>query len=135
LLTPLAALDLGRKLGVDVVVSGTVSDYEVDRFAGLKVPFVFEVPETEVNVSLRYRVMWFTSQTKSEMESLTEEISGQGLLRKRVRLLPADQRDITVSRTALEIEDAHESALDDVVGNFLDAMSAQFSWIPPDFDL
>lgn len=117
-----------------MVVSGTVSDYEVDRFAGLKVPFVFEVPETEIKVSLRYRVMWFSSQAKSEMESLIEEISGQGLLRKRVRLLPGDQRDITVSRTALEIEKVHELALDDVVGNFLDSMSAQFSWIPPDFD-
>jgi len=135
MLTPMEASDLARKLGVDVVVSGTVSDYEIDRFAGLKVPFVFEVPETEIKVSLRYRVMWFSSQAKSEMESLIEEISGQGLLRKRVRLLPGDQRDITVSRTALEIEKVHELALDDVVGNFLDSMSAQFSWIPPDFDL
>ena len=135
LLTPMEALDLGRKLGVDGVVSGTVSDYRVDRFAGLKVPYVFEIPETEVSVFLRYRVMWFTSQGKTEMEALTEEISGQGLVRKRLRLLPVDQHDITVSRSAFEIENAHESALDDLVDNFLGSMAAQFSWIPPDFSL
>ena len=102
LLTPMEALELGRKLDVDVVISGTVSDYEVDRFSGRTVPFVFEIPETEVNVSLRYRVMWFAGSSRMEMEALTEEVSGSGLLRKRVRLLPADRRDITVARAAPE---------------------------------
>ena len=134
-LSPMDALEVGEKLGADVVISGTVSQYEIERFAGLKVPYVFEIPETEVNVSLRYRVMWFSSQAKTEMESLTEEISGKGLLRRRVRLLPADRRDITVARSAPDIENAHDAALDDLVGNFLASMASQFSWIPPDFAL
>ena len=134
-LSPMEALEVGEKLGVDVVISGSVSNYEIERFAGLKVPYVFELPETEVNVSLRYRVMWYTSRAKTEMESLTEEISGRGLLRRRVRLLPVDRRDITVVRSAPDIENAHDAALDDLVGNFLASMASQFSWVPPDFGL
>ncbi|HCL28973.1 MAG TPA: hypothetical protein DIC52_11105 [Candidatus Latescibacteria bacterium] len=65
--------------------------------------------------------------------SFTGQIAVQGQLRKRVRLLPADQRDITVSRTAAELAKVHESALDDVVKNLLSSMAHTFPWIPPDF--
>jgi hypothetical protein len=67
------------------------------------------------------------------MEALTEQIVGQGQVRKRLRLLPADTRDITVGRTAAELARVHESALDDVVSNLLASMARTFSWIPPDF--
>jgi hypothetical protein len=132
-LTPREAIELARKIGVDVVVTGTVSNYHIDRFAGLRVPFVFELPETEVEVGLRYRVMWFASSDRTDMEAFTEQIVGKSSLRKRVRLLPADQRDITVSRTAAELARVHEAALDNVVTNLLASMARSFSWIPPDF--
>ncbi|MDP6019333.1 MAG: hypothetical protein QGI32_24805 [Candidatus Latescibacteria bacterium] len=132
-LTPTESIELARRIGVDVVVTGTVSQYEIDRFAGLRVPFVFELPETEIEVGLRYRVMWFSSADRSSMEALTEQIVGQGQVRKRLRLLPADTRDITVGRTAAELVRVHESALDDVVSNLLASMARTFSWIPPDF--
>jgi hypothetical protein len=132
-LSPRESVDLARKLGVDVVVSGTVSQYEVERFAGLRVPYVFELPETDVVVGLHYRVMWFADPARTDMEAFTEQITGKGTLRKHVRLLPADRQDITVSRTAADLEGAHESALDDLVGNLLASMARTFSWIPPDF--
>ena len=127
------AAAVGRALGVDVVVSGQVFDYHVDRFAGLKVPYVFELPETSVEVALRYRIMWFTGPERVEMESLTEEISGRGLIRKRVRLLSTDARDITVRRSAKELNEVQNAALSNLVGNMLASMAAQFSWVPPDF--
>ena len=77
-LTPAEALDLGRKVGVDVVLTGTVSEYDVDRFSGFKVPLLIEIPETEVTVSLRYRVMWFTGPSRVEMEAYNQEVSGRG---------------------------------------------------------
>ena len=132
-LSPEETLDLARKVGADVVISGTVSDYSVQRFAGLTVPYVFELPESEVAVSLRYRIMWFAEAASADMESLMEEVSGQGVLRKRLRLLPADRRDITVGRLAGELEAVHDAALDDLVGNMLASLAAQFSWVPPDF--
>ena len=132
-LSPPEAIQLGRQLGVDVVISGEVSRYDTDRFAGLKVPFVFELPETEVSLTMRYRVMWFTSPTKTEMEAFTQEVSAAGSVRKRLRLLPADRPDITVRRSAQEIESVHEKALDNLVGKLLASMATQFSWIPPDF--
>ena len=133
MLSPPEAIDLGRKLDVDVVISGEISRYDTDRFAGLKVPFVFEIPETAVSLSMRYRVMWFTSPTKTEMEAFTQEVSADGRMRKRIRVLPADRPDITVRRSALEIAEVHEKALDKLVGNLLASMATQFSWIPPDF--
>lgn len=132
-LTPVESIDLARRIGVDVVVTGTVSDYEIDRFAGLRVPYLFELPETQVEVGLRYRVMWFSSVARTDMEAYTEQVVGRGNLRKRVRLLPADQRDITVSRSAAELARVHDAALDDVVTNLLASMAQNFSWIPPDF--
>ena len=132
-LTPRQSVELARKLGVDVVVTGTVAAYDVDRFAGLRVPYLFELPETEVEVGLRYRVMWFSSAARTDMEAYTETVTGKGTLRKRVRLLPADRHDITVSRTAAELAATHESALDDLTGSLLDSMARNFSWIPPDF--
>jgi hypothetical protein len=132
-LTPRQASDLARKLNVDVVVTGTVSQYDIDRFAGLRVPYVFELPETDVDVGLRYRVMWFSSAARTDMEAFTEVVGGNGKLRKRVRLLPADRRDITVSRSAAEIATLHDSALEDLTSNLLASMARNFSWIPPDF--
>ena len=132
-LTPAESIDLARRIGVDVVVTGTVSQYEIDRFAGLRVPYLFELPETAVEVGLRYRVMWFSSSAKTDMEAITEQVVGRGNVRKRVRLLPADQRDITVSRSAAELARVHEAALDDVVSKLLGSMAQTFSWIPPDF--
>lgn len=132
-LTPRQSLDLARKLNVDVVLTGLVSEYDVDRFHGLNLPYVLEVPETEVAVGLRYRVMWFADAARTDMEAFTEEVVGRGLLRKRVRLLPADRQDITVSRSAMDLARVHESALDDLAGKLLASMARNFSWIPPDF--
>lgn len=132
-LTPDQSVDLARKLGVDVIVTGVVSDYTVNRFAGPVVPMVFEAPKTEIKVGLRYRLMWFADASRQGMEHMTEEVAGRGLVRKRVRLLPADRRDITVGRSASELERAHDSALEDLVDNMLASLAAQFSWVPPDF--
>ena len=132
-LTPVESTELARLLGVDVILTGTVSQYEIDRFAGPRLPYIFELPETEVEVGLRYRVMWFSSPARTDMKALSEQIVGKGTLRKRVRLLPADQRDITVSRSAAELARVHDSALDDVVSKLLASMARNFSWIPPDF--
>jgi hypothetical protein len=132
-LTPHQLSDIVSKLDVDVIISGELTHYDVERFAGARVPFVFEIPETEVKVGLRYRVMWFSSAARTEMEALSQEIEGEGRLRKRVRLLPADRRDITVARSAAEIRQVHEGALDDLVSNLLDNMSQHFSWVPPQF--
>lgn len=127
------ALDLAQKLGADVVISGEVADYSIRRFAGPTVPYLFELPTTEVNLSLRFHIRWFPDATRVQLEALTEEVSGRGVLRKRLRLLPADRRDITVGRLAGELEAVHDAALDDLVGNMLASLASQFSWVPPDF--
>jgi hypothetical protein len=132
-LSPHQLSDIARKLDVDVIISGALTHYDVERFSGARVPYVFEIPETEVKVGLRYRVMWFSSSARTEMEALSQLIEGEGRLRKRVRLLPADRRDITVARSAAEIRQVHEGALDDLVSNLLDNMSQHFSWVPPQF--
>ena len=118
---------------MDVVISGEVSRYDTERFSGIKIPYLVEIPETAVSLSMRYRVMWFTSQTRTEMEAFTQQVSADGRARKRIRLLPVDRPDITVRRSAAEIASVHERALDNLVGNLLAAMATQFSWIPPGF--
>lgn len=127
------AVELARKLGVEVVVTGDVADYRIDRFAGLHVPYVFEAPQTQVEVKLRYRVLSFFSPDKTQMETFTQQVGGTGRLRRQVRLLPAQPRDVTVHTSARELEVVQEAALDDLAGKLLGAMAAQFPWVPPDF--
>ena len=131
-LKPRQALDLAMKLGIDIVVTGAVSKFDVDRFAGLNVPYVVKLPEAQVEVGLRFRVLEFDS-TKTEMQAHNQEVMGTGKMRKGVRLLSGDRRDITSSASAVELQGVQERALDDLVGNMLAAMAGQFSWVPPDF--
>jgi len=131
-LKPREALELARKLGVDVVLTGTVSAYEIDRFAGLQVPYVVHLPEAKVEVKLRYRVVEF-SPDKTQMQVFSEEVAGQGRLRKGVRLLSTDRRNITARASAGELHLVQDQALSDLAGNMLAMMAAKISWVPPDF--
>ena len=132
-LKPDQALDLARKLGVDVVLTGHVTEYQMDRFAGLHVPYVFYLPEAQAHLSLRYRVMEFFDPQKTEMQTFSGTISGLGQTRKRVRLLPVDRRDITAAANAGELQLVQEAALDNLVDNLLASMAVQFTWVPPSF--
>ena len=132
-LKPRQALDLARKLGVDVVVTGTVAEYNMDRFAGPQLPFIVHLPETRVDLELRYRVIEFFDEDKSEMRALSETVAGGGLRRMLPRILPTSRHDITSTASAAELQAVHEEALDNLVKNLLASMSSQFTWIPPDF--
>lgn len=132
-LTPEQAAELARKLGVDAVVTGSISDYKIDRFSGRHVPYLFKMPQTQVEVALRYRVLSFPGADPALMETFTQQVGGQGLVRDQVRLLPADKRDITVSASSRQLEAAQEAALDDLAGQVLASMAAKFPWVPPDF--
>ena len=132
-LKPRQALDLARKLNVDVVLTGAVEEFDVNRFAGHQVPYVVYLPEARVELAMRYRVMEFFDEEKTEMQAYSDAIAGSGVLRKQPRLLPTSGRDITATASAGELEMVQERALDDLVGNLLASMAYQFTWVPPDF--
>ena len=71
--------------------------------------------------------------SKTQMQAFSQETSGSSRLRKGIRLLPVDRRDITASASAGELQTVQEAALDNLVDNVLAAMAMQFSWVPPDF--
>jgi hypothetical protein len=131
-LKPRQALELATKLGIDVVVTGAVSKYEVDRFAGINIPYVVKLPEAQAEVALRFRVLKFDA-TKTQIQVHNQEVKGIGRMRKGVRLLSGERRDISASASAVELQEVQERALDDLVGNMLAELAGQFSWVPPDF--
>ncbi len=131
-LKPRQALELAQKLGIDVVVTGVVSTFDVERFAGLKVPFIIDLPEANVEVGLRYRVMVFDG-TKTQMQAYSQETAGLSRLRKGMRLLPPTRRDVTSSASAGDLQRVQEEALDNLVNNMLGSLAQQFTWVPPDF--
>ena len=131
-LKPRQALELATKLGVDIVVTGAVSKYEVDRFAGINLPYVIKLPEAQVEVGLRFRVLELDA-TKTQMQAHNHEVVGTGRMRKGVQLLSGVRRDITASASAIEMRGIQEDALNDLVGNMLAAMADHFTWVPPDF--
>ena len=132
-LKPREALDLARKLNVDVVLTGAVEAFDVERFAGHQVPYVVYLPETRVELAMRYRVMEFFDADKSQMQAYAAAIGGSGVLRKQPRLLPTTRWDITATASAGELEMVQDRALDSLVGNLLASMASQFAWVPPDF--
>ena len=132
-LKPGEAMEIARKLGVDVVVTGRVSTLEVDRFAGVQIPYLVKLPEGRVKVGLRYRVLEFFGPNRGQVQAFLDQVDGESRLRKGVRLLPSDRRDITTSASAGEMHQVQDKALDDLVGRLLASMAAQFSWMPPDF--
>lgn len=132
-LKPREALDMARKLNVDVVLTGAVEEFDIDRFAGPQVPYVVHLPEARVGLAMRYRVMEFSDADKSGMQSYAAAIGGSGVLRKQPRLLPTTRRDITATASAGELEMVQDRALDSLVGNLLASMASQFTWVPPDF--
>ena len=131
-LKPRQALELAQKLGIDVVITGLVSSYEVERFAGLQIPFVIDLPEAHVEVGLRYRVLVF-DDTKTQMQAFSNETEGISRFRKGLRLLPPTRRDVTASASAGDLQRVQEEALTNLVSNMLASMASQFNWIPPDF--
>ena len=131
-LKPRQALELAQKLGIDVVVTGLISTFEVNRFAGLQVPFVIDLPEAHVEVGLRYRVLVF-DDTKTQMQAFSNETEGISRFRKGMRLLPPTRRDVTAGASAGDLQRVQEEALTNLVGNMLASMASQFNWIPPDF--
>ena len=131
-LKPRQALELATKLGIDIVVTGAISKYEVDRFAGIGLPYMVKLPESQVEVGLRFRVLEFDA-TKTQMQAHNQEVVGTGRMRKGVQLLSGDRRDITASASAIELRDIQEDALDDLVGNMLAALAGQFAWVPAEF--
>ena len=132
-LKPEEALRLARRLRLDVVLSGRVARYEVERLTGTKVPYVFEVPEAAARVGLRYRVLSFADAARTRVESHTQEAAGEGRVRRRPRLLPLDRRDITAVQPAGELVRIQDEALDDLVGNMLATLAERYSWVPPSF--
>ena len=124
---------MARKLNVDVVLTGAVEEFDVNRFAGLQVPYIIYLPEARVEMAMRYRVMEFFDAEKTEMQAYSDAITGSGVLRKQPRLLPTTGRDITATASAVELEMVQERALDNLVGNLLASMASQFTWVPPDF--
>lgn len=132
-LKPEEAMEIARKLGVDVVVTGTVSTFKVDRFTGVQIPYLIKLPEDRATVGLRYRVLEFFGPNRGQVQAFLDQVDGQSRLRKRVRLLPSGKRDITASATAVELHQIQDKALDDLAGRLLASMAVQFSWMPPDF--
>ncbi|MEW6752663.1 MAG: hypothetical protein AB1505_17010 [Candidatus Latescibacterota bacterium] len=131
-LKPEAAVALARRLGADAVLTGTVSDYSVERFGGKRVPFVVQRTEARVTVGLDYRLVEL-SPDRTTAESFLNRALGHGRVPQPVRVLSADRREITASASAPQLHGAQEEALDDLVAELLATLAGHYPWVPPDF--
>jgi hypothetical protein len=131
-LSPAQAIRLARKLGVDVVITGEVEEYEVSRYNGSLIPHLLRLTEATVGLRLRYRVIEFSAD-KTELQAHIGEVQGRSRLKRRVQLLPAGERDITRNPSSRELEAAQDRAFSNLATNMLGAMAARFTWVPPEF--
>ncbi len=131
-LRPVEAAELARKLQLDVVITGELEKYAVKRLAGPLVPFVYRLPEARVALRLHYRVLEFDAD-QIPRRTVIDQVEGSARVQQRLRLLPADRRDVTSAPTAPQLNEVETRAIDDLAAGLLADLADRFDWIPPEF--
>ncbi|MEE3233057.1 MAG: hypothetical protein VX294_02740 [Candidatus Latescibacterota bacterium] len=130
-LSPQKALELARKLDVDIIVTGLVDHYEIKRFGGARIPFLFSLPETEIRMGMRFRVIEI-DEAGIETHSQTHAVQGVRSEKLGMRFIPYESRNITKNATATQMNNLQDAVLDDLVGSMLAAMVEKSKWLSPE---
>jgi len=127
-LPPQEALALARKLDVDIVVTGVVDRYEIKRFGGTRIPFLFARPETEIKMGMRFRVIEI-DEAGIETHAQTHAVQGVRSEKLGMRFIPYESRNITKNATAMQMNNLQDEVLDDLVGSMLATMVEKSKWL------
>ncbi|MDA0748569.1 MAG: hypothetical protein O2954_18775, partial [bacterium] len=125
-LDPDAAMRLAQMSNADVVITGRVLRYEINRTSRPNLPLVVGFPQTVATVEADVRVV----DPRGQKEPLSLRILGTGRNARGVHLFPTSTDDRTSYLSVIERERIWDEAGQQVVGDLLTEMSQTFKWLP-----
>lgn len=125
-LDPDAAMNLARKSDVDVVITGRVLQYEMNRSAKPNVPLVLGLPNTQAQMEADIRIV----DRRAQGQVLSFLLSGTGRQGRGIRMFPTSRDDRTSYLNAVEKERIWTEAIQEMVSELMREMADRFKWFP-----
>lgn len=125
-LDPDAAIRLAEQSSVDIVITGRILKYELERDARPNLPLVVGFPGTQAEVHTDVRIV----DTRKDGEVLSAQLSGTGRKNRGVRLFPASQDDRRSYLSVIERNRVWDQAIDQMVAGLIKEMVNNFDWFP-----
>jgi hypothetical protein len=125
-LDPDAAMRLAQSANVDIVITGRVLRYEMERGAKANVPLVVGLPQTRALLAADIRIVDRRENGKVVAFSLT----GTGVQNQGVRMFPTSGDDRTSYLSALDKERIWTQAIQHMLTNLFAGMRENFNWFP-----
>jgi len=125
-LDPDTALRMAELSEADIVITGRVLRYEMERAARPNLPLVVGFPQTQAFLEADVRVV---DRRKSE-EVLATHLAGSGRQNRGVRLFPTSSDSRTDYLNVIERDRVWDEAIQQMVDGLLREMSASFDWFP-----
>ena len=123
-LDPDAALQLAQQVNANVVITGRVRRYELDRSSRPNLPLVFGVPQTVAYVEADFRLV-----APEQGEVFAGSLVGTGRRSRGVKMFPTSARDDrTDYLSVLEKDRVWNEAMQQMVEQLLKEMAGTFSW-------
>jgi len=125
-LDPDTALRMAQLSQADVVITGRILRYEMDRTSRPNLPLVVGFPQTQALMEADVRVV----DRRENQEVLAAHLSGAGRQGRGVRLFPTSGDNRTDYLNVIEKERVWEEAIQQVVNGLLEEMAQNFTWFP-----
>lgn len=125
-LDPDAAMRLAQSSNADVVITGRVLRYEMERGNRANVPLVVGLPQTRAHVAADIRIVDRRENGKTMSFSLT----GTGTQGRGLRMFPTSQDDKTSYLSVMEKQRVWTDAIQQMLTHFFTGLRENFAWFP-----
>ena len=119
------ATDLAGASGADLVITGLVLKYDLERMPSAQIPLVVGFPKTTAYVEADVRVV----EPRKRAMVLSGRMSGRGERGQGIRLLPTSSDDQLTYLGAVEKEQLRDEAVQKLVTNIVLSMRPNFKWL------
>jgi hypothetical protein len=125
-LDPDAAMRLAQNANVDVVITGRVVRYELERASKPNLPLVVGLPQTRAHMASDIRVI----DKRNNGKVLSFSLNGVGQQGRGVRMFPTSGDDRTSYLSALDKQRVWTEAIVHMLSELFDGMHDNFEWFP-----
>lgn len=125
-LDPDAAMRLAQNANVDVVITGRVGRYELERASKPNLPLVVGLPQTRAHLAADIRVI----DRRDNGKVLSFSLNGVGQQGRGVRMFPTSGDDRTSYLSALDKQRVWTEAIVQMLSELFDGMHDNFEWFP-----
>jgi hypothetical protein len=125
-LDPDTAVRLAQEANVDVVITGRVLRYEMDRASKPNLPLVVGLPQTRALLAADIRVV----DRRNKGNVLSFSLTGTGQQNRGIRMFPTSGDDRTSYLSALDKQRVWTEAIVHMLNDLFEGMHDNFEWFP-----